>query len=551
MDLSFSSLFQSASGYLKKMSKGRRLALAGVIVAVLVGAVILANVLQNASYAVLYRGLSASEGIEIVNLLDKSGVNYRLQNDGSIMVPKSNEAMIKMQLAAEGFPQSTLGYDVFSSNTDLMTTDYEKKQYLVFQLQDRLQASLKTLTGVRDAIVTLNIPDDTSYVLKTDKPEATASVMLDLYAYADLSKQQITGIEELVAKSVPGLKAANVVIVDNEGTVLNVKSDEYGVDLALSQMETVKKINDLYKQKIVDFLEPVFGADGMSVAVNVQVDFQQKTTQQTTYTPVVGEQGILSKEEFDRQSVNGGRIPGAVAGTETNTGVPTYEEGDGEQADGASASDSGSNEYFVNQKVEGIQDGGGKITDMTVSVMINSRDLLPETIEKYREMVAFGAGIPVEKVVVNYAEFLAKPNTPIFTEQAGVGLPFGLTLDMLMYIGIGMLSLIIGLIVLVILLLKRKKKSRMMNRQQAQYQQPNANRPQQPQRPQQAMQRPQQPQNREEDRPQGEHMAQTPGEIVLSETREMGLKRQVKEFAAVNPETVAQLIRTWMKEDDA
>ena len=47
-----------------------------------------------------------------------------------------------MQLATSGFPNSTLGYDIFTSQADLMTTDYEKRQYLIFQLQDRLQEAL-------------------------------------------------------------------------------------------------------------------------------------------------------------------------------------------------------------------------------------------------------------------------------------------------------------------------------------------------------------------------------------------------------------------------
>ena len=41
-----------------------------------------------------------------------------------------------------------------------------------------------------------------------------------------------------------------------------------------------------------------------------------------------------------------------------------------------------------------------------------------------------------------------------------------------------------------------------------------------------------------------------PGQIVLNETREQALKRQIKEFAAGNPDIVAQLLRTWIKEDD-
>jgi flagellar biosynthesis/type III secretory pathway M-ring protein FliF/YscJ len=38
--------------------------------------------------------------------------------------------------------------------------------------------------------------------------------------------------------------------------------------------------------------------------------------------------------------------------------------------------------------------------------------------------------------------------------------------------------------------------------------------------------------------------------IVLNETREQGLKRQIKDFSTTNPEIIAQLIRTWLKEEN-
>jgi flagellar M-ring protein FliF len=41
-----------------------------------------------------------------------------------------------------------------------------------------------------------------------------------------------------------------------------------------------------------------------------------------------------------------------------------------------------------------------------------------------------------------------------------------------------------------------------------------------------------------------------PGEIVLNETREQGFKRQIRDFSSNNPDIVAQLLRTWIKEDE-
>jgi flagellar M-ring protein FliF len=554
MDVTISGLYKSISAYFQKMSMRRRLTLVIVAALLLIGAVVLTKVLDNASYTVLYRGLDSSESVQVVKMLDSAGVKYRLENDGSILVPRDEEARLKMQLASEGFPNSTLGYDIFTNQSDLMTTDYEKKQYLIFQLQDRLQASLKTLNGVRGAIVTLNVADDSAYVLKSQAPESSAAVVLDLYAYADLSSKQIKGIEELVAKSVPGLKNENVIIVDGDGTVLNDRATDSGVGLADSQIEMVERINSLYEDKIAKFLEPVFGSDGVSVSVNVKMNFKQKNTQQTVYSPVVGETtGILSRQQVDRQSTNGATLPAGGSGAEANVGVPSYQDGETnndannednnntKEGNNGAASESYTNDYLVNQVVETALDNGGAIEDMTVSMMINSRELTPETLEKYRQMVAYGVGIATEKVFITYAEFLAKPQTPVYadpgqgtTPTAVLGMPFALPTEILLYGGAGLGALILLLIVLLILRRGRKKRAT------AKAVPPAREVPGEAGEEEEEEELPQPPRDRKP----------LPGEIVLAETREQVLKRQVKEFTSANPDIVAQLLRAWMKEEN-
>ncbi len=108
----------------------------------------------------------------------------------------------------------------------------------------------------------------------------------------------------------------------------------------------------------------MFGSDGMSVSVSVQMDFQQKSTEQTVYSPVVDESGIVVKQQIDRQSAGDG-AEGGAAGTESNVGVTTYQEEDENGAQGGSFSESSSTEYMVNRLVESVLDNGGRIRDMT------------------------------------------------------------------------------------------------------------------------------------------------------------------------------------------
>ena len=513
MDFTVSGMYKNIRAYFGKMTKRKRFALAGIAALVLIGAIALTQILDNSSYTVLYRGLSSAEGVEIIDMLESAGAEYRLEDGGTILVHREDEASLRMQLATSGFPNSTLGYDIFSSQADLMTTDYEKRQYLIFQLQDRLQEALKTLTGVRNAIVTLNVAVDDTYVLKSDKTESTAAVVLDLYAYAQLGAGQIRGVEELVAKSVPGLKTENVIIVDSEGTILNDSTSGYSAGLADSQIELVDQINRLYEEKIQRFLGPVFGSDGMSVSVSVQMNFQQKSTEQTIYSPVVDDSGIISKQQLDQQSSNDGAQAGA-AGTEENVGTPTYQE-DGQDAQATSSSETSSTEYLVNQLVENVLDNGGQIQDMTVSLLINRDSLAPEAIEQYREMVAYSVGVQPEKVFIANAAFLPKPEEPVFTDPETDSFP--LSREVLLYAGIGLAVLV--LLLLTLLLRKRKNHAAIPH-------EPDEGEPAKaPEKP------------------------PIPDEIVLNETREQNLKRQVKEFAASNPEIVAQLLRAWMKED--
>ena len=82
------------------------------------------------------------------------------ESDGSILVSKDKAPAIKMQLATEGYPNSTLSYGLFLEKSDLLTTDYEQKALHIPASSSRLQESIETLQGVKSAIVTLGIPEE-------------------------------------------------------------------------------------------------------------------------------------------------------------------------------------------------------------------------------------------------------------------------------------------------------------------------------------------------------------------------------------------------------
>lgn len=527
MNLSITSIFKQLGNFYKKFSKGTKIFAFVSLAAIIIGAIIIASIMNSGKYIVLYRGLSSTESSEIYSVLKKMSVDVKVEGDGTLLVPTSEEATLKMQLASEGFPKSTLNYDLFTDKTDLFTTDYQKKQMLIFQLQDRLQNSIKTLQGVSNAIVNLSIPEDNSYVLKDEKIDITASVILELFTSCDLSKKQINGIEQLVANSVPGLISNNVAIINSQGEQLNTKNSEEGVDNAYLKIETVNIINKVFEDKIKSFLKPIFGDNGLSIAVNVDVDFDKVSSEEKIYTPVIGDNGIISWVERSGKSSGSDNGSSGVPGTGSNTdGVPTYTESDDTSNETDTSSDiiiseNYSANYLVNQLVKVIQDNGGSITDMTVSVIINSKELSDENIVKYKELVANSAGISVDKVVLTNAEFLPSSNVSFPEESNPPGVLMSLGTQEIVIIGSTFVGFIIVLVIIIILAKKRKKKN-IKTKIEEQLEEAIA----------------------------GKTREKMPGEIVLNETREQALKRQIKEFSTSSPETVAQLLRVWIKEDD-
>jgi len=190
-----------------------------------ISALIITFILNKKDYVVLFRNMDEAEAVEVMKQLQETKIDYKYQTDGTILIPKEQESLLRMQLAQAGHPRTGINYDIFTENIDFMTTDYEKRQYEIFQLQERLQSSIETIDGVKEAIVTINLPQDKSFAWETDKKESSASVKINLQNGYSLSPSQTNGIMQLLVKSVKGLKEENVAIIDTHGNSLNVSNE--------------------------------------------------------------------------------------------------------------------------------------------------------------------------------------------------------------------------------------------------------------------------------------------------------------------------------------
>ena len=201
----------------KVSTKSRRAILIGGA-AVLVFAVVFAVLINRKDYTVLYSAVNAEEATEIVSKLQESGVAYQYKDNGDVLVDKKQVDKVRAQLAQEGYPKSGFSYGIFIDNAGGMTTDSDKQTYKLYDLQNRIGATIGLFDGVKDAKVTIALGEKQRYVLQEDSDNgSSASVVVIMKDGGSPTSEQAAAIQRLVAGSVAGMDMDKVSVFDGNG----------------------------------------------------------------------------------------------------------------------------------------------------------------------------------------------------------------------------------------------------------------------------------------------------------------------------------------------
>ncbi|MDL2273081.1 flagellar M-ring protein FliF [Oscillospiraceae bacterium OttesenSCG-928-G22] len=354
----------------EKKLRRRYVILALALVALIVVCAIL---LTRTTYAVLYRDLDAAEAGEIKAILDDQGVKTRTQGSGTILVDERRVDDLSMSLASQGYPKSGFTYDIYEQASGFGMTDAEKETYWVFQIQDRLQNSISLFDGIKQAVVTLNIPRNNKAIFASEVTKPTASVMLVLQDGVTLSAENVSAIENLVASAVEGLEPADVTITDNRLIQLNSTNfEDFGT--YETHYEFQQKVRDELARQVRNLLSPIFGAENVQVGVSATLDFDRESTEEIIFEPVVDDEGIVVSIHEIIEKATGTSGAGDVPGTDTNGALPAYPElTTGNMTDYSHITRDIN--YEVNEMHRVIEKAQGAIKELSVSVAINNTNL--------------------------------------------------------------------------------------------------------------------------------------------------------------------------------
>lgn len=435
-------------------------------VAITLIAVIALNLSKNKDYGTLFTGLNAGEAQEVASLLQDEGIDYRYNGDGTIRVPAGQEDQARANLLSKGYPKSGFTYDMYLNNSGLMTTESDKKRVSLYELQERLGATIRVFDGVQDAKVTIAEGEGQKYALEDGvQQSASASAVITMKTGSTLTPDKAKAVKQLIAQAVRGMNFTNVSVFD-AATMMEVGTQEEGSETgsAMDMTSLTTLVESNIAGNVRRVLEQLYGQGNVAVSVKGTLNMQRLIQESTQYSvpDKIDEQdktGLLQREETSGESTTGAnQAAGGVVGADANADTPRYTNNNGtEQIQENYANGSAAREWLFNSLKEQREIDPGVLENTTVGVVINTADNQTVAERDLVNLVANSAGIPVDtaaqKITVIRAPKLADsvPAGQNDAAQATSLLPI--------YIALGAGGLLI--LLLVILLLLQRRKTRM------------------------------------------------------------------------------------------
>ena len=348
-----------------------RLAIMGAIMLGMIGFFIfLTTRLATPSMVLLYGDLNADDSSRITSQLSSQNVPFELLQGGSqIMVPSDRALKLRLSLASQGIPSGgSLGYELFDDQQTIGTTSFVQNINLVRALEGELARTIQTISSIRSARVHLVLPR--RELFSREKHQASASITLRM-GDGLLEKDQIAGIQHLVAAAVPGLVPARVSIISSSnGKLLAGGFEEDSASfMAVKSQEQRRNFERRMSRTIESLLEKTVGFGKVRAEVKADMDFDRISTTDEKFDP----DGQVIRSNQSIEETNQTRDTEGTQPVTVGTNLPDPNVGSGENAS-SSAAQSRIEEtvnFEVSKKIINHVREVGIINRLSVAVLID------------------------------------------------------------------------------------------------------------------------------------------------------------------------------------
>lgn len=410
------------------LSLNQKVLFGGAALMIIIAVAVLAVSSNKIQYETLYTDLSEKDAAAIVDQLTADKTEYKLENNGTtILVPADVKYKTRLTMAGKNLPQGQAGFELFQTN-NFGETESDKEVKYQEALQGELARTIQSLEKVKAARVHLVIPQPSLFSDKEEHP--SASVAITTKDGETLTPREVKGIVHLVANSVEKLDPENIVIVDHNGNLISdnlPEGDGGSTDLAKQQMAMKSQYEKEKQAAIQSMLDETLGEGNSVVRVNVELNFDDISKVDEKYTHDEGGPFVRSEQINTESSTNQDSPQVGAPGTDTN--VPQYTKVTPQAGASSSDKDSKTRNYELNktQTTTKLSQGDVKYDYLTVSVLVNNAKVanmnLGDTEEaradKIRNIVATASGLRENRtdenvrlkdnISVAFMDFYAEP----------------------------------------------------------------------------------------------------------------------------------------------
>jgi flagellar M-ring protein FliF len=404
------------------MSMRGKLTLAACALGFLAAAVFIVKMAGAPSYTTVMTGVDPAKTSQITTALTAAGVPFELQNGGTAVgVQKGKETAANVALAAKGLNSGVTqpGFEILDKQKLGASS---QQQQIAYQrgLEGTIANTIGQIDGAGGAQVHLTLGQDNLFA--DESQPATAAVLLPQDA-SGMDPASVKGIANLVAASVPNLKASSVTITDGSGAMLwpsggGAGSGDGGADGLPSKTAAEAKYNASSEASLQSLLDRTLGQDKAQVVVHSDLNVDKIDEQALTYT---GKTVPLAEKTTTESLKGSGSTSGGASGTASN--LPSY---------AANATSGGGTNNYKNtttDKTNGAdktitktQKATGAVNRLDVAVLLDkSVNLSTAQMTSLKASLASAAGLQLaqRKDTLNITTGLAFAKVPTAAAKAG------------------------------------------------------------------------------------------------------------------------------------
>lgn len=345
---------------------------------------------RDPSYAPLYSQMNPRDSSDVVTVLERNGIEYKIDpNHGTLLVASNELQSARLKLAAEGLPRGTdSSEEMFAGSNAFNTSQFMENARYKQALETQLARTISKFNDIKSARVHLAIPRESAFVRDSQSP--SASVFIDIYAGSEIKKHTVSAIVNLVASSIPNLNSSRVTVVDQDGQLLNEGGGQTMFSDTDRFLDYRQSLEHQYAQKIQDMLTPILGFGRVRAKVSADIDFTTFEQTQELFNPELPSLRSEQKMEETRSvSSDASGVPGALSNTPQATPTigpaskkPTPQTAVDEKEKAGDQRTQSTKNFELDKTVSHTKKQPGTIKRLSVAVLVDNRSEMDEKTKK-------------------------------------------------------------------------------------------------------------------------------------------------------------------------